>query len=89
MLLDVGKPFYSNFLTIEVQKICMSASLKYAEPLFLERKIKEKLKIKHFMFNMLSMEKRLGIIQYMHVCVLICPLEFCFSLVIFYTVDDD
>lgn len=67
----------------------MSATFKYAEAFLLGINIKEKLKIKHFMFNMLSMEKRLGIKQYLHVCVLIWPLGFCSSLTIYYTVDDD
>lgn len=35
----------------------MSATLKYGEAFLLEIEIKDKLKIKHFMFNMLSMEK--------------------------------
>lgn len=38
----------------------MSATLKYAEAFLLEIQIKAKSKIKHFMFNMLSMEKRLA-----------------------------
>lgn len=33
----------------------MSATLKYAEAFLLDIKIKEKLKIRHFMFNMLSL----------------------------------
>jgi len=54
----------------------MPATLKYGEALLLETKVKEKLNTKHFVFNMLSAEERLGVIQYMHVCVLIRPLEF-------------
>lgn len=45
--------------------------------------------MKKIMVNMLSMEKRLGMIEYMHVCVLKSPLGFYSSVLIFYTVDDD
>lgn len=66
----------------------MSATLKYAGAFLLEIKLKY---IKNVTFYVQCglYGKRLEIMQYMCVCVLLWRLMSCLSLIIFYTVDDD